>query len=98
MRLDLQTKASTLVARGIRNTVGFARDPTTRDLRFTDNGRDTLGDTIPPDELNHVTSEGEHFGYPYCYGQGTPDPDEGDKDCSEYTPPVVELGAHVASL
>jgi hypothetical protein len=41
-------------ARGVRNSVGFDWDPATRELWFTDNGRDMLGDDVPPDELNHA--------------------------------------------
>ncbi len=98
MAVDMETKESTTIARGIRNTVGFAWDPETDELWFTDNGRDNLGDTLPPDELNKVTAIGEHFGYPYCYGNGVQDPDEGGNDCAQYTPPHVALGSHHAAL
>lgn len=87
------------VALGIRNTVGFDWQPDTKQLWFTDNGRDLLGDDLPSDELNRVTRAGEHFGYPYCHQGDTPDPEFGNgKSCRDYTPPVAELGAHVASL
>ena len=88
-----------IVARGVRNSVGFDWDPTTRDLWFTDNGRDWLGDNQPPDELNHAAKLGLHFGYPYCHGGTIPDPEYGSKHaCREFTAPVVMLGPHVASL
>jgi glucose/arabinose dehydrogenase len=84
---------------GIRNTVGFDWDPKTKELWFTDNGRDWLGDDVPPDELNHAPKKGLHFGYPYCHGTQISDPEFGkEKACSETTPPVRELGPHVASL
>ncbi|HEY0197341.1 MAG TPA: PQQ-dependent sugar dehydrogenase [Rhodanobacter sp.] len=87
------------VARGIRNTVGFDWQPGTKRLWFTDNGRDELGDDIPSDELNEITKSNEHFGYPYCHQGDTLDPEFGKgKSCKSYTPPVVKLGAHVASL
>ena len=87
------------VALGIRNTVGFDWQPDTKQLWFTDNGRDLLGDDLPSDELNRVTRAGEHFGYPYCHQGDTPDPEFGNgKSCRDYTPPAAELGAHVASL
>jgi hypothetical protein len=57
-----------IVARGIRNTVGFDWDPMTKELWFTENGRDWLGDHQPPDELNHAPTTGMDFGYPYCHG------------------------------
>ncbi|TPG09788.1 sorbosone dehydrogenase family protein [Rhodanobacter glycinis] len=87
------------VARGIRNTVGFDWQPGTKRLWFTDNGRDLLGDDIPSDELNEITKAGEHFGYPYCHQGDTLDPEFGKgKNCKDYVPPVLKLGAHVASL
>ena len=86
------------VARGIRNSVGFDWDPNTGKLWFTDNGRDLMGDDLPPDELNRLDNVGEHFGYPYCHGQGVVDPQFGQGGCDQYKPPVVELGPHVAAL
>lgn len=86
-------------AAGIRNTVGFDWDPQTNELWFTDNGRDMLGDDIPPDELNHAPQKGMHFGYPYCHGKNILDPEFGKKkSCSESTPAAQELGPHVAAL
>ena len=88
-----------IVARGIRNTVGFDWDPRTKDLWFTDNGRDMLGDDVPPDELNHVTAIGQHFGYPYCHAGTIPDPEFGQRHaCREFVPPAQALGPHVAAL
>ncbi len=88
-----------IVARGVRNSVGFDWDPTTHDLWFTDNGRDDLGDNQPPDELNHASKPGLHFGYPYCHGGTIPDPEYGSRRaCREFTAPAVTLGPHVASL
>jgi glucose/arabinose dehydrogenase len=87
------------VARGIRNTVGFDWQPGSGHLWFTDNGRDLLGDDIPSDELNEITATGQHFGYPYCHQGDTLDPDFGKgRSCKDYVPPVLKLGAHVASL
>jgi glucose/arabinose dehydrogenase len=86
-------------ARGIRNSVGFTWHPQTGDLWFTDNGRDMLGDDLPPDELNVASRTGMHFGYPYCHGGDFRDPEFGaDSDCSEFVPPVQKLGPHVAAL
>jgi glucose/arabinose dehydrogenase len=88
-----------LYAKGIRNTVGFDWDPLTKELWFTDNGRDMMGDDIPPDELNHAPDKGMNFGFPYCHGKNIHEPKYGNKhDCSEFTPPEVELGPHVAAL
>lgn len=86
-------------SRGVRNTVGYDWDPQTHELWFTDNGRDWLGNDSPPDELNHAPRPGMNFGYPYCHGKAIPDPEFGSKHaCSEFTPPAMELGPHVASL
>ncbi|MGB6362693.1 MAG: sorbosone dehydrogenase family protein [Thermoanaerobaculia bacterium] len=88
-----------IVAHGVRNTVGFDWHPQTGELWFTDNGRDMLGDDLPPDELNHLTEFGQHFGYPYCHGGDIVDPQFGEKrPCSDFVPPAVKLGPHVASL
>jgi glucose/arabinose dehydrogenase len=87
-----------LFAKGIRNTVGFDWHPLTHKLWFTDNGRDNLGDDIPNDELNLADSPGMHFGFPYCHQGDLKDPEFSGHDCSEFTPPVLKLGAHVAAL
>ncbi|MCG8369743.1 MAG: PQQ-dependent sugar dehydrogenase [Proteobacteria bacterium] len=86
-------------ASGIRNSVGFTWHPETGDLWFTDNGRDMLGDDLPPCELNRAARQGLHFGYPYCHGDDLPDPEFGEgRDCADYTRPVQQLGPHVAPL
>lgn len=84
---------------GIRNTVGFAWHPVTHELWFTDNGRDLMGDDVPDDKLNRAPRAGMDFGYPYCHGGDVLDPEYGKgHSCSDFTPPVAKLGAHVASL
>jgi glucose/arabinose dehydrogenase len=88
-----------IFARGVRNSVGFDWHPKTRELWFTDNGRDMLGDDMPPDELNRAPRSGLHFGFPYCHGINVADPEFGrGKDCRTFVPPVQELGPHVAAL
>ena len=86
-------------ASGVRNTVGFDWDPATKELWFTDNGRDWLGDDLPPDELNRAQVPGLHFGFPYRYGKNVPDPGYGRKrPTGPFVPAELELGPHVASL
>jgi glucose/arabinose dehydrogenase len=86
-------------ARGVRNTVGFDWHPATRELWFTDNGRDEMGDEVPPDELDHAPRAGLHFGYPYCHGGDIADPEFGKgHPCAEYAAPDRKLGPHVAAL
>ncbi len=99
LRMNADGSGREDVAFGIRNTVGFDWQPGTKQLWFTDNGRDMLSDDLPSDELNRVSRIGEHFGYPYCHQGDTLDPEFGKgKDCADYTPPALKLGAHVASL
>lgn len=98
-RMDPDGSNMEIYARGIRNTVGFAWHPDTKNLWFTDNGRDMMGDEIPPCELNRVTEMGQHFGFPYCHGGQYADPEFGDlHDCSEFVKPAQNLNAHVAPL
>jgi glucose/arabinose dehydrogenase len=85
-------------ASGIRNTVGFDWHPVTKELWFTDNGRDALGDDVPPDELNRAPKPGLHFGFPYCHGGDFADPEFGKRPCSEFEPPAQKLGPHVAAI
>lgn len=99
MRMKPDGTGLEVFASGIRNTVGFDWNPTTKELWFTDNGRDWLGDDLPPDELNHAPQKGMHFGYPYCHGKNISDPEFGSKrKCSEFIPAALELGPHVAAL
>lgn len=89
----------TIVARGVRNTVGFDWHPETGELWFTDNGRDWWGDNRPPDELNRLGSPGLHFGFPHVHGDSLLDPSFGNgHNPAEFTPPVQTLGPHVAAL
>jgi glucose/arabinose dehydrogenase len=103
LRLDLDGGNQTVVARGMRNTVGFDWHPQTGELWWTDNGRDMLGDDIPPDELNRIPrgsgsgAGAPHYGFPYWHGQDIPDPEfKGGPD--RWVRPVQDLGPHVAAL
>ena len=98
-RVDPKTGNAELVALGVRNSVGGDVDPRSGKYWFTENARDWMGDDSPSDKLNMISRLGEHFGYPYCHQGDIPDPKfaMGHK-CSEFTPPVVKLGDHVAPL
>jgi len=86
-------------AAGVRNSVGFDWHPKTREMWFTDNGRDLLGDDVPSDELNVAWKAGMHFGFPFCHQGDVADPEFGaQRACSTTEPPVQKLGAHVAAL
>jgi glucose/arabinose dehydrogenase len=99
-RLDVDHPGTPeIVQHGIRNSVGMAWHPVTKELWFTDNGRDWLGDDQPSCELNRATKDGMNFGYPYCHAGEISDPKFGDKHtCSEFTPPAQKMGPHVAPL
>lgn len=98
-RIGLDGQGREIVAKGVRNTVGFTWHPVTKELWFTDNGRDGLGDDAPGDELNRLSREGEHFGFPFCHAGTIADEDHGAKmRCADTTPPVQVLGPHVAAL
>jgi glucose/arabinose dehydrogenase len=99
MRMKPDGSNVEIFAHGVRNTVGFDWHPASKELWFTDNGRDWMGDDRPPDELNHGPRKGMHFGFPYCHGGTIPDPDYGSKRrCNEFAPPAMQLDPHVAAL
>jgi glucose/arabinose dehydrogenase len=96
-RMKLDGSQFEVFARGIRNTVGFDWHPDTKELWFNEHGRDMMGDDMPSCELNHAPKAGMHFGFPYCHQGDTPDPEYGAKrKCSEFTPPALKQGGHVA--
>jgi glucose/arabinose dehydrogenase len=98
-RMNIDGTDFEIFANGVRNTVGFDWHPLTNELWFTDNGRDMLGDDIPPDELNNAPVKDLHFGFPFWHGTNIPDPEfGGGHTASEFTLPSQELGPHVASL
>ena len=88
-----------VIARGIRNTVGFDWHPETKELWFTDHGRDWMGDDKPQDELNRVSKTGLNFGFPYCHAEGVADPDvKKSNPCQGVTKPVALMGPHAAVM
>ncbi|HMN69762.1 MAG TPA: PQQ-dependent sugar dehydrogenase [Bdellovibrionales bacterium] len=98
-RVSPDGKKRELVARGVRNTVGFDWQPGSGDFWFTDNGRDWMGDDKPPCEMNRLSKLGEHFGYPHCHGADLLDPEYGKgKQCSSYTPMLHGFTPHSAPL
>jgi glucose/arabinose dehydrogenase len=98
-RIDLNGGNMEVVARGVRNSVGFDWSPRNKQLYFTDNGRDWLSEDAPSDELNRVRKPAEDFGAPYCYQGNLPDTQFGwGRSCDEFTAPIALLGPHVAPL
>lgn len=100
MRMKPDGAGLEVYAHGIRNTVGFDWHPQTKELWFTENGRDWMGDRIPPDELDRAPRKGMHFGFPYMHGNAIRDPEYGDKMPKdlEWTKPEIELDPHCAAL
>lgn len=99
LRMNADGSGVEVFARGIRNTVGFDWHPNTGELWFTDNGRDNLGNDLPPDELNRAPEPGFHFGFPYCHAGRIPDPEFGhQRPCADFTGTAQELGPHVAAV
>ncbi len=97
-RMDPDGTHGEVFAEGVRNTVGFTWQPGTGVMWFSDNGRDRLGDDLPPDELNRASAPGMHFGFPWCHGGYVTDPEFAGRGCDEFTPPALRLGPHVAPL
>jgi glucose/arabinose dehydrogenase len=88
-----------VIARGVRNTVGFDWHPVTKELWFTDHGRDWMGDDTRDDELNRMSKVGLNFGFPYCHANGVPDRDIVKANaCSGVTLPVANMGPHAAVM
>ena len=99
LRMDPDTGETTIYAAGVRNSVGMAWHPETGELWFSDNGRDMLGDDIPPEEINRVTVPGAHYGYPYVHAGDILDPRFGEGHSpADYVPPEVRIQAHSAAL
>jgi glucose/arabinose dehydrogenase len=100
-RYNLDGSGMEIVARGVRNSVGFDFHPQTGELWFTDNGRDWAGEDGFEEELNRVPANmiGAHFGFPYCHANGQPDPDiKVPNPCANVVLPVATLGPHAAAL
>ena len=99
VRLDPEKKVLESVTIGVRNSVGMDFHPKTKQLWFTNNGRDWVGDDLPNDTLHHVTFKGQHNGFPYCHQGDLLDDEFGKgRSCDEFVKPDLKLGPHVAAL
>ena len=99
LQMDPVSGKTSAFARGVRNSVGMAWHPETNQLWFSDNGRDHMGDDLPPEEINVVSEAGQHFGFPYVHGGDIRDPEFGARaEISAYAAPRVEIQAHSAAL
>ena len=98
-RINLDGSGMEVVAKGVRNTVGFDWHPVSKQLYFTDNGRDWVSEDLPEDELNRVTRVGQHFGSPFCHQGDFLDPEFGwGRSCDEFEKPIAKMGPHSAAL
>ena len=98
LRYPIRGGKGEIFARGLRNSVGLALHPETDELWASNNGRDWLGDNLPPEEINRVIKGGD-YGWPFCYGDRIVDPDYGTPArCRKTLPPEVEMQAHSAPL
>jgi glucose/arabinose dehydrogenase len=90
-----------IFAKGLRNAVGIAGNPKTDTVWVTVNGRDWLGDDLPPETIYDLGKNGGDAGWPYCYGDQAPDPNftkAGDNRCASVLEPKVQMQAHSAPL
>jgi glucose/arabinose dehydrogenase len=99
VRYNLDGTGEEIFAEGLRNSVGivFGQDGK---LWGTDNGRDLIGDDVPPEEVN-IIEQGKHYGWPYCYGNHIWDRNFAKKDqafCDTTVDPTVSMQAHSAPL
>jgi glucose/arabinose dehydrogenase len=98
LRVDPEKGTSRIFAKGLRNAVGLTFSADGETLWGSDNGRDMLGDYLPPDEINRLVADGD-YGWPYCFGDRMGDPELGSRSrCAETLPAAVELPAHSAPL
>jgi glucose/arabinose dehydrogenase len=102
--LSLDEGMLNVYARGLRNSVFMAVHPVTGEIWATDNGRDRLGDDIPPDEVNIIEKE-SNYGWPICYGKNVHDTafDQNTyirAPCTEpfEVPSHIDIQAHSAPL
>jgi glucose/arabinose dehydrogenase len=90
-----------IFAKGLRNAVGLAVNPKTDTVWVTVNGRDWLGDDLPPETIYDLGKDGGDAGWPYCYGDRVPDSNftsPGGNRCQSVIEPKVQMQAHSAPL
>ncbi len=103
MRYNLNGTGGRVFARGLRNSVGLAFNPTTGALWATNNDRDDIGpttaatDSLPPERINILTLGG-NYGWPQCYLPNRPNPEYASANCSTVTAPAITFTAHSAPL
>jgi glucose/arabinose dehydrogenase len=98
VRYNADGSGELVYAKGLRNAVGITFRPGTDELWASNNGRDWLGDDLPPETI-YVVREGDDAGWPRCHSGRIVDPEFGSPDaCAGVLPPAVEMQAHSAPL
>jgi glucose/arabinose dehydrogenase len=98
VRYNPDGSGEALVARGLRNAVGLTLRPGTSEIWVTNNGRDWLGDDLPPETI-YVVQDGADYGWPRCHAGRISDPDFGGPEaCDGVVDPQAEMQAHSAPL
>jgi glucose/arabinose dehydrogenase len=101
MRYDADGKNGRLYSSGLRNAVGMAINPSTRQIWVTQNERDDIKpdhQDLPPEEIN-ILRDGANFGWPYCHSNRVPNPEFNDAGkCASTEPPALAMQAHSAPL
>ena len=88
-----------VVATGVRNSHGLDWHPETKELWFSNHGRDWMGDDTPNDTLHRMSKVGLNFGFPHCHQGNVPDPDvKKDNACAGVEKPVALMGPHAAVM
>jgi glucose/arabinose dehydrogenase len=101
MELNPDGSGQKIFAKGLRNAVGLAVNPKTDTVWVSVNGRDWLGDDLPPETIYDLGKDGGDAGWPYCYGDRVPDSNftkPGDSRCQHVIEPKVQMQAHSAPL
>ncbi|NLQ24560.1 L-sorbosone dehydrogenase [Shewanella sp. S-1] len=94
--INVDTGASEQIAAGVRDASGFDWSPIDKKLWFADQGRDWMGDNLPPDEINRIDVVGGHYGFPYLHASSVVEPAYEKPKNLKITLPMYELPAHVA--
>ena len=103
MRFDARDGNGRVFSSGLRNAVGIAMHPVTKQMWVTQNERDNIEpdhENLPPEEIN-ILQDGGNYGWPFCYGDRVPSPDERFHDparCAATIPPALAMQAHSAPL
>jgi glucose/arabinose dehydrogenase len=95
---NLDGSGGRLYARGLRNAVGMTINPWNSQVWVTNNGRDDMGDNLPPDTV-YALQDGGNYGWPRCHAGDLLDPTYGHPgDCKGVAAPLINLQAHSAPL